>query len=61
MKLNTRTNSQSEIRTIEHTTAQSIKHKNTCTVEQEYQLISFLIEVAHQEVPVIQANIFLIN
>jgi len=53
MKLNTRTNSQSEIRTIEHTTAQSIKHKNTCTVEQEYQLISILIEVAQQEVLVI--------
>jgi len=31
--------------------AQNIKHKNTCTVEQEFQFIlSFLIEVAHQEV-----------
>ena len=50
MKINKGTNNQSEIRTIEHIKAQSIKHKNTCTYEQEFQLISFRIEVAQKEV-----------
>jgi len=40
---NKQTNNQSEIRTTEHITAQSIKQKNICTVEQEFQLISFLL------------------
>lgn len=32
-------NRQSEIRIIEHITAQSMNHKNVCTVEQDFQLI----------------------
>ena len=30
-----------------------MKHKNACMGEQKFQLISFLTEVAHQEVPVL--------
>jgi len=46
IKVNKRTGRQSEIPTI----TRSIKHKNTCTVEQELQLIGFLTEIAHKEV-----------
>jgi len=49
------------IRTIALMRAQRIntKHKNTRMVEQEFQLMSFLIKVAHQEVAVVQVHSFM--
>jgi len=48
-------NNQSEIETVEHMTAQTIKHKTwkSYTVEQEFPLISFLLDVKYREVMVI--------
>ena len=55
--INERTNKQSvrntNNRAYESAKHKKIKHKNTCTVEQELQLMNFLMQVAHQEVLVI--------